>query len=63
MTFEIQVVKFARHSPVDLLEPGENNLDLNLDELTGSAIRDSELQSDFVAIRSDNRIAAIDNSG
>ena len=59
---QIQLVKLANADSVDQFELGENNLDLNFDQLTASPIRDSELKRRLAAIRSDNRIAAVNNS-
>ena len=62
LAFQIQVVKFSNAGSVDLLELRENHLDLNFDELTGSPICNSEFESGLFAVRSDNRVAAINNS-
>src|ERR1700737_5287680 len=62
MTLQIHVVKLAHGCPLRLLGLCENNLDLNFNELTASSGRNPELKSHFVAIRCDNRVAAIDNS-
>src|ERR1700694_1249888 len=62
LTIQIKVVKLPYADPVDQLELRENNLDLNIDKLTGSPICNSELESGRLAIGSDNRVTAINNS-
>jgi len=62
VTLETQVVKLAHEGPVGSLKLGENNLNLDFDELAAPSIGNSEFEARPVAIRSDNSIAAINNS-
>src|SRR6266566_9959709 len=60
--FEVQLVKLAHSRFTHSLDLGENGLNLHLDQLTASRVRNSELQSSLTPIWGNDRVAAVNDS-
>src|SRR6478609_8086147 len=59
---QAQLVEFPQGRSTGTLDPCENRLDLNVDQLTASSIGDSELEPSHTAIWRYDRIPAVDDS-